>query len=300
VNSIESSPVILIGFGRSGTSIISDIVLNHPSLGVISNYNAIFPSTPSVGLLRYFFENRFYKLTGQKKQLNKTSMFNKYIFKNAEAYAYLNNVTGVNFGKLFLNDIILDDKEVERMQKEFNRLIKYQGKSRLGFKTTGPSRLAYLHQLFPKACFINIVRDPLPNINSLLNVHFYQDRKHDLWWEGNDVYSQDEKRFVKENKNKPHLIAALQYYKVHEYHRKEIEQCSIQDQVLSVRYENFISAPKEEIERIYDFTGLTMNQGTIDFLKKNQIVNRNKNSFSAFDRSQHDIIKDIALRGIQL
>ena len=81
-----SKPVIFIGSGRSGTTIISEIVFSHEDLAWPSNYQEYFPSFPLINLFRIFFDNRLWHFKGQKRQLNKVSALNKILFKPAEAY----------------------------------------------------------------------------------------------------------------------------------------------------------------------------------------------------------------------
>ena len=74
---IVSNPVIIIGSGRSGTTILSEIIFNHEQLAWPSNYQEMFPSLPQINLIRNIFDNKLWKIQGQKPQLNKVSIFNK-------------------------------------------------------------------------------------------------------------------------------------------------------------------------------------------------------------------------------
>lgn len=294
-----NKPIIIIGFGRSGTSIVADILLKHNSLAFISNYNAKAPTTKWVNLIRLLFDNKLYKIQGQKKQLNKVSFLNKYTFKNAEAYNFLNVVTNRNFGKRFLNEEVLTTSEIEEIRNKFNDLVKLQFKKRLAFKTTGPSRINFLNQIFPDAYYICVKRKPLPNISSLLNVGFYQDRKTKLHWEGKDVYSKEEVEFVNKSKAYPAYIAALQYYKVHQMHQQEVEALGLQNQVHTIHYERFVENPEDEISRALDFVGLDKDNNIISFMQKNKIENRNKPNHIYFGSVEEDFkIEAIAKYGI--
>lgn len=294
-----NKPIIIHGFGRSGTSIVADIILNHKSLAYVSNYNAIAPKSKWVNLMRLPFDNKFYKISGQKEQLNKVSMLNKYTFKNAESYSFLNYVTNRDFGKGFLNDTKLNESEIREMRSKFNELVKFQLKSRLAFKTTGPSRLKFLHQIFPDAQFIFVKRKPLPNISSLLKVGFYQDRKTKLHWEGKDIYNAKELEFVNNNKDYPRYIAALQYFKVHQTHYREIEELGIQNQVHTIQYEGFVENPEAEISRALDFVGLDKDSSIASFMHRNKIENRNKSNHIYFGSTEEEKkVEDIAKHGI--
>ncbi|MDN3492044.1 sulfotransferase [Winogradskyella bathintestinalis] len=291
-------PIILIGFGRSGTSIIADIVLSHGKLAIISNYNAKYPQNKYINLIRLFFRNRIFNILGQKKQINKTAFINRFAFRNSEAYAFHNFVNNVDFGKGFLNDVNLSDSEVNEIRKKYTQIASYQLKERLGFKITGPSKIKYLNQIFPKAQFIYIERDPLPNIRSLLKVDFYQDRKHDLWWEGNQIYSKKELDFVNKNMNKPELIAALQYFKIKNNHQSEIKELGIENKVLTVKYEDFIAQPEIQIDRILKFTNLTRDNSIAKFMANNKIFNRNKKEEYYFSQTMDENVNKIAINGV--
>ena len=50
-------PIIFIGTGRSGTTIISEIIDRHPDLAFPSNYQNRYPANPRVNLIRLLFDN---------------------------------------------------------------------------------------------------------------------------------------------------------------------------------------------------------------------------------------------------
>lgn len=292
-------PIIILGFGRSGTSIIADIVFQHDDIAYLSNYHAMFPNSRLINYIRVLFDNGLWSIKGQKEQLNEVSRLNRYTFKSAEAYAFLNRVTGRDFSREFFYGVQEEEKAKARIRKEFAYIVKAQFKGRMGFKTTGPSRLAYLASLFPDARFIWIRREPLPNIKSLLNIDFYQNRKHALWWYGEDVYSQEEKLFAQNNSDRPELIAALQYYKVNQIHAYEAEQYSLSDRILAVNYEDFVEEPEREVERILAFSGLEPDRYVSEFLQNNKIYSRNISTGYYFSKEIDDEVTRIACHGIQ-
>src|SRR5699024_6325817 len=130
-----------------------------------------------------------WQYSGQKDQLNEVPLFKKYIFKPAESYRFWDSVTEKDFVRGFLYREKVSDQKREQIRSLFSGIVKYQNRERLAFKITGPSRLGYLHSIFPDAEFVFIKRKPLPNIRSMLKVDFYQDRKFKLWWHGGDIYS---------------------------------------------------------------------------------------------------------------
>jgi len=206
-----SKPIVFVSVGRSGSTIISEIVFRHESLAWPSNYQDYFPSLPWVNYLRRLFENKFWRFYGQKPQLNRVHAFNKVLFKPAEAYNYWKYLTGtdVGFSRGFLLDVKSKEEDARRIRFALSKLVANQGRKRLAFRITGPARIGYLSSIFPDAVFVNVVRNPVATIHSLLRSEFWENRgKHQLWWQG--VYTVEEQRWAARNADKPELLAALQ------------------------------------------------------------------------------------------
>ncbi|WP_417873714.1 sulfotransferase [Xanthomarina gelatinilytica] len=291
-------PIIIVGFGRSGTSIISDIILSHSKLGITSNYNLKYPRSIYINLLRNFFDNELFYIQGQKNQLNSVSILNKYTFRNVEAYRFWENLTGFDLGRNFLNETDVPIERLNYVREQLVKLLIFQRKERLGFKITGPSRLRFFNQIFPDAYYIYVKRDPVANIKSFIEVDFNRYRKNNLWWKGKGVYTDEEINFVAQNQNQPELIAALQYYKVGIYHNIEANKFNMQSRIIDINYEDFVENPNEEILKITDFVELTLDKRIKKFLMKNPIYNRNVTSVNYFSNDVEQNVRRIANNGI--
>lgn len=290
-----SKPVIIIGSGRSGTTIISEIVFRHESLAWPSNYQEKFPSLQAVNLIRNIFENKLWRVQGQKPQLNEVSAINKMAFKPAEAYNFWEYITGprIDFSRGFLLDTVATPEEAKKIRNIFNKLVSYQFKKRLAFKITGPSRIGYLKSIFPDAVFINIVRDPLPTINSWLNVEFWQDKgKHQLWWQG--AYTPQEEEWAAKNADKHELLAAMQYKKLMDTTDMEIKKYHAN--CLTVRYEDFVQNPSAIINSILEFTELGKSALVEKYLQSIKIYNQNKNeALRSIDKNNQEEASEMQL-----
>lgn len=275
-----SKPVIFIGSGRSGSTVISEIVFRHEQLAWPSNYQDKFPAVTAVNWIRNIFENPLWHIAGQKPQLNKVSFINKIIFKPVEAYNFWEYITGdkIDFSRGFLLNNTATPDEADRIHRIFLNMIRYQCRQRLSFKITGPSRMGYLLSIFPDALFINIVRDPFYTIQSWLKVDFWQDKgMHQLWWQG--AYTDAEENWASKNAANPYLLAALQYRKIQEVTEAEIRQHNAH--CLTIAYEDFVANPEKILQEIFTFTGLPVSRQIEKYLQKNKIYNQNKRSLSA-------------------
>lgn len=285
-------PVIFFGTPRSGTSVISEIVMRHKDLGFPSQFQNKYIHNSNVNYLRFAFDNTLWRIHGQKKQLNNVSVINTFIFRPIEAYPMWEAITGdnISFGRGFLYRQIPEEADISRIRSYFNTMVTKQGKNRLAFKVTGPSRLHYLSALFPDARFIRIERDPVPTVNSLLKVGFWKDRgMHRLWWEG--VYTEAEKQWAETHKSDPVQLTAFQVRKIEDITHKELAELPLE--VLTIKYLDFVREPEAVISQILDFANLSRDPACFDYFKKNAIYNQNKAPNELFN--QDDLSKIFAI-----
>ncbi len=284
-------PIIFIGTGRSGTTIISEIIDRHPDLAFPNTYQNRYPAHPKVNLVRRIFDNSLWRIFGRKPQLNKISPINKYIFKPSEAYHMWNYLVGkeFDFSREFLIEEILSEERINFIRSYFNKMVIYQNRKRLTFKITGPSRISFLLQIFPDAIFINLKRNLIPTISSYLKVHFWQTRKvNQLYWSG--AYDINEKDWALKNFDNPSLLTAFQLNKIVKITEKEVHK--FQPEYLEVSYEDFVANPEKELKRIISFTKLPFFD-IASQLKANKIHNRNKKDSDYFNQDQLEQIYKI-------
>lgn len=288
------NPIIFIGTGRSGTTIIAEIISRHPDLAYPSNYQKRYPKRKYVNLIRLVFDNPLWRVYGQKKQLNKIPFLNKCYFKPAEAYEMWNYLTGgeVDFSRSFLLKESLSEERVTFIREYFNAMVTFQNRKRLLFKITGPSRITFLLKIFPDAMFINLRRNTIPTISSFLKVDFWKTRGiNKLWWTG--VYDKKEQEWALKNSENGALLTAFQLNKIDRV--TEIERKSLQPKFLEVKYEDFVADPENELKRIIDFTNLS----SFDYqkhLKKVKIYDRNKKDTDYFNEDELKMIYKIIQR----
>ena len=139
------------------------------------------------------------------------------------------------------------------MRDFFCDMVRLQGRDRLAFKITGPSRLRFLHSVFPGAHFVRMTREPLDTIHSWLKVDFWKTRGlSNLWWNG--VYTPEQLDWVRSHAQQPHKVAALQYKVLMETTDQEISQTPVQ--IHTVAYEEFRDQPTKEVSEVLKFCGL--------------------------------------------
>jgi hypothetical protein len=288
------NPIIFIGTGRSGTTIISETIMKHPELAYPSNYQDWFFKHPFVNMFRFLFDNTLWRIHGQKKQINKVSFLNKIYFKPNECYKMWNYLSGdkIDFSRSFLIEEIIDEERIQFIRNYFYKMVKFQGRKRLALKITGPSRINYLSQIFPDAIFINLKRNEVATISSFLKIGFWKTRGiHQLWWTG--AYDENEKEWAKNNSENPEILTAFQLNKINEITKEETRE--LQQRYLEISYEDFVANPKKIIAGIFDYLNLRKID-SYKFLKNIKIYNRNKAENEYFSKNVLDDIHRIIRR----
>ena len=292
--SLLRKPIIIFGTGRSGTTIISDIIFQHEDLAWHNNFQELFPRFPQVNYLRRLFDNKWWRKIGMNTQNNK-NVFNWIAFRPIERYNFWEKITGPNidFSRGFLLNTKAGYKEVKYMRNLFGKMVKYQKRHRLAFKTTGPSRMEYLLSIFPDAVFVNVQRGALATVRSWLEVNFWQNKgKTQLWWTG--AYSPDEEAMAEKLSTQPELITAFQYKKLSETTAYEIAK--MKPEIYEVNYEDFVKDPKAFIDDLMNKLDLKPSK-LVDNFMTNRVTIRNtkptEDRKSYFTEEQKKNILDI-------
>jgi len=289
MNDFLKNPIIFFGTGRSGTTIISEVVFQHMDLAWPSNYQDKCPNILRINYLRRLFDNKFWRLIGKNQSSHESALYNEFLFKPGENYRMWQYLVGneTNFSRGFLLAEKASSERQKFIRQYFASLVKAQGKNRLAFKITGPPRMGYLLSIFPDAVFIHIKRALIPTISSLLKVDFWWAQgRTKLWWTG--PYSSEEKKWAQDNKDKPELMTAFQLKKIYWAEQDEISR--YEPRILEVNYEDFTAEPQLEIERILEFCSLTFDPKISEYLEGNPIVQRNMPDDSYFDK---ELLKQI-------
>jgi len=278
-------PIIIFGSGRSGTTIISEIVFQHEDLAWHSNYQELFTHSTRINYLRRLFENKWWRLVkfwsfvGVSKNTRQKwgSYLNLLIFNPIERYAFWEYITGprIDFSRGFLLGEKATKEERKKIRSHLARQVKYQGRKRLIMKFTGPARLEYLTSIFPDAVFVSIAREPIATVRSWLEVGFWQTKGiNRLWWIG--AYTPEEEAEAEKLKDDPALITAFQYKKLMETTEMEAKKLGVP--LLETRYEEFVKDPHALVKKIMEFAQLPSSKNVDRYIEEMVVSNRNVRS----------------------
>jgi hypothetical protein len=265
-------PIIVFGTGRSGTTVISEIIFQHEDLAWHSNYQELFPKFTGINYLRRAFDNKWWRIIGMNTQ-NNNSFTNYMLFRPIERYDFWEAVTGkrIDFSRSFLLNEKATPQEREHIRTVFAKIVKYQKRKRLAIKITGPARMEYLMSIFPDAQFVNLVREPVATVRSWMEIYWNEQITNQLWWK--DGYSPEELKKADELSSNKFLFAALQYKKLMETTQQEINK--MHPDIYTASYEDFVKNPKALIADIMNFLHLHPSALVDKFMNKLSIANRN-------------------------
>jgi len=281
--------IFIIGSGRSGTTLLFDILSRHRECGYFNQYNNKFPKYMFLSMLSRVRDSRLLcKYSIQNIQSKKLS---KYFPKPAKE---ANNIWKIWDNQIKTNDFL---KEYQNETiKYVKSLLKWQGKERFISKNTNHIlRLKYLDRIFEAPFFIHIIRDPRAVINSLLNVDW---DNLIFWWKKDSLT-------LRQLKNrKVDLVKLWTENMKREINSLLINQDRIKARLITVKYEDLTEETYKTTKCILNFCGMKIDSNIKKFLSTSSIQNRNykwKNNLKSYqvdfiNKETEEIMKSFGYR----
>lgn len=251
-------PIIVIGTGRCGSTIVFEALARHEQLCWFSNFNDRYPRVAAASVVHRLYDLPFLRnmRRGEKRQHKQGgSPINRYLPKPAESYNKWESMCGSKFRDDFLVGVKATPDERMRVRRAVGQVLFWHGKPRFATKITGPSRIEYLHSIFDDAIFVDVVRDGRAVVNSLL---------HSGFWEESGAFTQpkwsgglpgDWGRQWEGYGGTPMALAAMQYRAIMEITQRE-RQLLGPDQYIRILYEDYTRDPQSVMDRILSFCDL--------------------------------------------
>ena len=168
--------IIIHGPGRSGTTLLSNLLSLYSGFYWISGYNNKFPAFPSLSILNNFLKCHYIeKYTRDKKKFPRP----------AEAYDFWKYyIPNFNEPNLIIGNI--DCEKVNKCKETITKIGNRMNGKRFITKITGYSRFTILNELFSNPSIIWIERDP-----RIVVLSYYKQK----WF-----YKKNEEKFNKTSK----------------------------------------------------------------------------------------------------
>ena len=285
--------MFVIGSGRSGLSLLMDLVAYHPAFAWPSQYNSRFPKR-----FRWAVLSRILDLApaGSRRK------FARPVPRHSEAWPMWGECFhGFNAPFRDLTEADVTPRVRNQFQRAVGAILKYQHKDRFIAELSGWSRVRFLKEIFPDARFIHIVRDGRAVANSLINVDYWRGWEGIYKWRWG-VPCSDDIALLEKYDYSFLALAAVQWRLLVENIRVETAKLDRGDFLL-VRYEDVVTDPIAETLRCTGFFGLEGNlprfQRHLSMVVRTHVVDANTSAFRIppwrenLDKSQIEMMNDI-------
>jgi len=260
----NNGPIILFGTGRSGTTLIHQIMTRHPKLAWMSKFCKVFPRRPALN--RMLLEFLDLPVAGDLLRSH---------FLAGECYSFWETYSP-GFGRPF-RDLLAEDlteKSRRDIRAAFEQLATSK-RERVLLKVTGWPRVGFLSSVFEGAKFIHVVRDGRAVANSLLNVDFWrgwQGPENWRWGPLPDPYNEEwmrhEQSFV--------VLAGIQWKILMDAAERSIKLAAERGiDVLEIRYEDLCDNPSSVLQKIAEFSDIDFVPEFRSSLESFELVNTN-------------------------
>jgi len=240
-------PILIVGTGRCGSTMLHRLLARHEGLGWLSTFNEVFPTQTWLSV----FSN-LYRLPWLGQGLK----HKPYFPKPFEAYKFWEHYLP-GFSRRDKPQTADDVPEgaIGPVRRAVERVLRYQGRPRFLVKVTGWSRMAYFDRIFPDMLFIFLNRGYRSVVSSWvqagwLDVTSPPDSPDWQWGPVPERYYE----LWKELGASPILSAAVKIRM--DLDDIQANMARFPDRCLKVQYEDLITKPRETLGAMLDFIGL--------------------------------------------
>jgi omega-hydroxy-beta-dihydromenaquinone-9 sulfotransferase len=274
----NKSPIIIVGAGRTGTTIFHRMLSEHPHLAWLpARICARFPER--LELSRLVMKGVDYPVVGELLRRR---------IQPVEGYPFWeHHCKGFSAPYRDLVAADVTDKTKKHVPRTMAKILT-EKRNRLLLKITGWPRIGFLSEVFEDARFIHLMRDGRAVANSMLNVYFWQGWKGPQNWGWGEL-SPAQKKEWNEHGQSFVVLAAIQWKILMDAMEKAKNTVS-NGRFLEIRYENLCSDPVGQVQKVTQFCELEWTVGFERQLGKYQPKDTNdKFKYDLTPKQQSDL-----------
>lgn len=252
---IKKDPIYVIGFWRSGTTYLQNLLTRDPQFGwfdpvsTIMFGNCILLRKPLTALAKNglkgarAMDNLEFELDLPMEEAH--GFTNLTDLSVSHMMAFPDHGKGAKYVEAIFTDA-LSSKDRKRFWHVYNYMLKKLtyikgGKQLLLKSPDNTARIAFLKRAYPKAKFINIYRNPYTVVRSALNMFRIEMDKYALSESVSDQYLLDR--------------VCLIFERVYRRAFRDLDNLAPCDKI-EIKYEDFVENQEEYLEKIYKQLGI--------------------------------------------
>jgi hypothetical protein len=238
-----SKPVIVLGTGRCGSTILHHVLSAHPQVMWLSNVSQRWPTKPTWNrrVVTAMGNPAVRRLLGGRILPSEA-----YRFWDQSAYGF----------SAPCRDLTREDV-TPLMKKQVRAAVEQtltSRRSRLLVKIAGWSRIGFLNEIFEDALFVHIIRDGRAVTNSLMHVGFWPGWRGPHNWGAGLLSPEDQA--VWESYDRSFVALAALQWKIRIRAIDAARQALDTKRFCEIRYETFCAQPVETLRRVLEFAEL--------------------------------------------
>ena len=239
-------PVVIVGTGRCGSTLLHRMLALHEDLGWLSTFNEAFPTQCWLSAFSSLYR---WPLPARMRHL-------KAFPKPFEAYRFWEHyLPGFSRRDRPQTAADVPAAGIEPVRRATARVLRFQRRRRLLVKVTGWSRIAYFDRIYPDARFISLRREPRAVVSSWVKAGWLDvtsPPESDAWQWGS--VPQHHYEVWRELGGGPVLSVALKM-------RLDLDDiaasmAAFPDRCHELWYEDLIRNPSGSIRAVCEFAGL--------------------------------------------
>lgn len=273
-----SQPIFIIGSGRSGTTILYNLLAAHPEVCWLSEFSDAHAPSSFAPLLHRLLDVPGIGMALKKKIIaSQRNIFLLYPSEGERIYHTLSRFEQEKYTKTYNTKNI----DVKLFNAYISSHIQHTGKPRfINKQTANTQRLLLMNKLFPDAYWIHIIRDGRAVAHSLSKVSWWPNTK--LWWLGKTPaeWSPDGEKWLQ--------LGAKHWQR----NVSHIKSCAklLHPRYLEIRYEQLVKHPKKTLESVIKFTQLSENTEYFSLIP-NKLYNGNLKWRYALTKNERKLLE---------
>lgn len=259
---IDKDPIFIIGFWRSGTTHLHNLMVLDPQFAFASLFNVTYPRS---FIVNSWLKDKLEKFLPETRPMDNVKLSfsapqeEEFAICNISPYSYYHSFqyprNGDDYHKKYVLFEDVDTKVIRKWQSSYKYILKKltyvnNGKQLVLKNPANIGRVKMILEMYPNAKFVHIYRNPYEVYLSCLNLY-------DKITRGPRLHNLQSSTELENNVIYRYTTAMKKYFD--EY--KLIPKGSL----VEIRYEDLLKSPIENIENIYDKLELS----GIDDVKKN-------------------------------